>query len=217
MEFRIFVKRLTVDMFMFFALLISALFFYQQMVPFIRAAFLLKALNAQTLSYILYTILILILPLFFLMNFKRHDKSLMLRGLFYIIAAIIAIGTISDLVINNFFIGYRYSEGDTVFVNIMWNMPNLFGVLHSAILCTLYVFLGKWVRRRRKITLYLFIGIFAASFIVPFIYTFITSGMLPRETWLEKALFIMSEYMLMVVSLGICSTSRALWKHHVWY
>lgn len=217
MEFRIFVKRLTIDMFMFLALLFALLFFYQQMVPFTRAAFILKAFNAQTASYLIYTIFLLMLPLFFLMRFKKHDKSLMLRGLFYSFAAIIAIGTISDLVTHNFFMNYNYTEGDTVFVNIMWNMPNLFGVALSTVVCVLYACLGKWVRRRRKITLHLFIGIFVACFIVPFIYTFITTGMLPRETWLEKALFIMSEYLLITVSLSICSTSHSLWRRHVWF
>lgn len=215
MEFRIFVKRLTIDMFMFLSLLVSVLFFAQQMIPFVNAAIKLNALNMQTFSYIIYTILLVLLPFFFLFHIEKYDKGLVLRVILYSLAGIIIVGTISDLITYRLFLDYTYTEGDTVFVNIMWNMPNLIGVLMSAIIAFLYLRLGKWIRRRRKISLKLFFAVFLCSFIVPFIYTLIVTNALPRETWLEKALFIMTEYILLLVSLSICSTSHSLWKQHV--
>ena len=56
------VKRLTIDVFTFLAIVVNGLLLYFQMVPFVRAAVSLKMLNAQTISFLLFTIMMLVLP-----------------------------------------------------------------------------------------------------------------------------------------------------------
>lgn len=216
MTFNNLVKRLTIDIFMFLALLLSLVFFWYQMIPFIKAAILLDAVNMQTVSYLAYSILLICMPLFFLLVQRTIEKGLLLRYMFYGFSAVILLGTISDIIKYHGFINYNFMEGDAVFINMIFNMPNLFGVLASILLAILYFQLGKSIRRNRKKSLMLFMAIFSVSFILPFLVSFILTGLMPRATWLEKAAYIISEHILLLVSLCICATSRTLWKKHIW-
>lgn len=216
MLFNQMIKRLSIDIFEFFALMFGAIFIYSQLIPFITAALSLNYINGQSLSYTIYSILLLFFPIALLWNTNKFDKSKLLRGICYAFAISILVGTACDLISYKGFMGYKFSEGDMIFINIMWNMPNLFGAIFSIMIAALYFMLGKWIRRRRKITYIIYLIIFVLSAAMPFLYTFLASGFLPRATWIQKAAFIIPEQFMILVALSICASSRTLWKQHVW-
>ena len=216
MLFHQMIKRLSIDILEFFALLFSLFFIYLQMIPFIKAAFTLNYVNGQAISYIIFTLLLLALPLVLLWNPVHYDKAKILRSLFYCFGVIILVGTVFDLITYNAFIDYNYAEGDMIFVNILWNIPGIFGAIFSFVIAVLYFSLGKWVKRRRKISYIIYFIIFILSATVPFLYTYYTTGYLPRETWLQKAAFIIPEQFLLLIAFTVCASSRSLWQKHIW-
>lgn len=216
MIFEQMIKRLATDAFMFFALLVNLYFLYSQMFSFVYAAIILGYVNGQTVSFTIYTLLLFCLPLVLLLSRVRPSKPQILRILFYCFAAVIMAGTICDLVTYNFFNDYSFKEGDTVFVNIMWNMPDLWGALFSLVISVLYFNLGIWIKRRRTISLWIYLSIFILTCIVPFLYTFLASGTLPRITWMQKALFLSIEQFLILLGFSVCASSRTLWAKHLW-
>lgn len=210
------VKRLASDIFLLFSIIMSILLIYFQMIPFVEAAIALKMLNAQTISYTVFTLLLLILPLVMIAGFRRISKRNVLSAVFYSFAAIIFIGTVSDMLSFHGLIGYQFSEGDAVFVNMMWNMPNIFGVLFSLIIVVLYIFLGNKIKHVRRISYKLFLSITVLSVTVPFIYSYLMTGSLPRQTWLDKAGYIIPEYLFLLVTFSIVASSREIWVKHIW-
>ena len=216
MYFYQFIKRLTIDIIMFFAVVISLFFLFDQMIPFIKSAVSLHVMNWQTIPYMIYALLLILLPVTLLSHSMRISKTRLLRAIFFCFAATILIGSVGDLITYRFFIGYNFSEGDAVFVNILWNMPNLLGVLFSLIIAVLYIALGIQIRYKRRVSYILYLVIFLLSALAPFLYTYIATGYLPRETWIKKAAFIIPEQLLILISLSICVTSRELWVKHIW-
>lgn len=216
MYFYTLIKRLIIDIFEFLAAVLCIAFLFRQIWPFTAAAISLKMLNGATVSYIIYSVLLLLLPVFLLSYSGKIYKVTLLRALFYAFGAVILFGTANDLIACRGFINYTYTEGDAVFVNIMWNMPNLFGVIISIAVSVLFFELGKWIKRKRRVSYVLFLSIVFFTVFVPFIATYATTGYLPRSTWLKKAAFIIPEYLLLTVSLSICCSSRELWTQHIW-
>lgn len=216
MLFQQMVKRLVIDALIFFSALINLYFLYSQMFPFVNAAIALGYVNGQTVSYSVYTVLLLCLPVILLLSSVKPSKKQVLRVLFYAFAATIFAGTVSDLISYNFFMDYTFKEGDTVFVNIMWNMPNLGGALFSLLISALYIQLGIWIKRRRTISYCIYLAIFLLSLIVPFSYTFLIAETLLRATWLQKSMFILLEQFFILIALTMCASSRSLWQKHIW-
>ncbi len=216
MYFTQLVKRLTIDVFLFLALALNVFFIVSQMVPFITSAVKLNTLNAQTISYIAFTFLLTLLPMVLLLHNMRFSKRNTLGVLFYIIAGIILVGSVADLIKYSFFTEYVFAEGDAVFVNIMWNMPNMLGTLFSAVISVLYAILGGEIKKSRRRAYILFLVIVTLCTAVPFLYTWVNTGYLPRQTYIEKQAMIVPEYWLITVALTICVTSRRLWMQHVW-
>ena len=210
------VKRVTIDVCEFMALLLGLLFFYFKMYSFVNAAVKLGYVNGQTISYLIYAILLILLPIVLLVCFRRLNKASILRLMFYAFATVILVGTVFDIITYRGFTDYMFIEGDAVFVNLMWNMPNMYGVCHSIIMIVLYVLLGKQVKRTRRLSLILLITIFIMTNIPPFIYSFAASGTWPRETFLQKSIYILAIQIFLLAAFSIAATSRTLWKQHIW-
>lgn len=216
MQFSNLVKRLLIDIFEFLAATACVLFLYNEIIPFAEAALELKMLNGATAFYIIYALFLFLLPIVMLSYSGKFQKPKLMRTLFYSFGAVIILGTIYDLITYRAFIGYTFNEGDPVFVNIMWNAPNFFGVFLSIVSSVLFFTLGKYITQKRRISYALFVAIVFVAIIVPFIYTFITAGSLPRSSWLDKAVYIVPEYLFLFVSFSICASSRELWMNHMW-
>lgn len=210
------VKRLIIDIFFFAALVINLFFMYFQMSSFVRAAVSLNMLNVQIISYTLYAVLLLVLPVLLLSVPQRFSKRHALKGIFYAFAAVLIIGTCGDLIAYGGFVGYQFSEGDAVFVNLMWNMPNIFGVLCSAVMAVLYIVLGNKIARVRRGAYVMFLLIAVFTIVIPFAYSLIIGGSMPRQTWLEKSAFIIPEFICLLTSFSVAVSSRKLWTQHIW-
>lgn len=210
------VKRVAIDVCEFMALLLGLLFFYFKMYSFIHAAVMLGYVNGQTISYMVYAILLILLPIVLLVCFRRLNKASILRLMFYAFAGVILVGTIFDVVTYNWFSDYMFIEGDAIFVNLLWNMPNMSGVFHSIIMATLYILLGKQIKRKRRLSLVLLIIVFILSNVPPFVYSLITSGTWPRETFLQKSIYVLAIQIFLLAAFSIAATSRTLWKQHIW-
>lgn len=216
MQFTLLIKRLLIDVFELLAVVVCFAFLASQIWPFFDAAVKLNMLNGATVSYIFYAVLLFILPLVLLSYSGRMDKPMLLSITFYAVAAVMLVGAFWDLITYKGFANYVFSEGDAVFVNIMWNMPDMCGVVLSVIVAGLYAALGKYIKRRRRISYVLFLLIVISVIFIPFVYTYLQTGYLPRSTWLEKEVFILSEYLLLSVSFMVCASSRELWMLHMW-
>ena len=210
------VKRVSIDVCEFMALLLGLLFFYFKMYSFVHAAVMLGYVNGQTVTYLIYAILLVLLPIVLLVCFRRLNKASILRLMFYAFAVVILVGTVFDIVTYDWFIDYMFIEGDAVFVNLMWNMPNMFGIVHSVLMATLYFMLGKQIKRKRRLSLVLIITIFILSNVPPIIYSFASSGTWPRETFLQKSIYILAIQIFLLAAFSIAATSRNLWKQHIW-
>jgi len=107
-------------------------------------------------------------------------------------------------------------EGDAIFVNLMWNMPNMWGVGLSIIIATLYFFLGKQIKRKRRISYILYISIFTMSHVPTMIYSLVATGAFPRDTYLQKSLYVIAVQVLLLGAFTLAASSRSLWKRHIW-
>ena len=210
------VKMVFIDLFEFMSVIVGILFYYFKMTPFVSAAITLGYVNGQTLSYALFALLLIALPAVLLFQFKYANKGAVLRYIFYSFAAVIMLGTISDIIKYNGFINYTYIEGDAVFVNLMWNIPNMFGVIISIIISALYFFLGKQIKRSRTNSYILYVAVFIMSHAPAFLYSLMSTGSLPRNAFLQKDLYVMLAQLLLFISLSIAATSRSIWQKQIW-
>ena len=210
------VKRVAIDICEFMALAMGILFFWVKMIPFIQAALLLNYINGQTVSYLIFSLLLILLPILLLYVFKKANKGTVLRRLFYSYAAVLICGTIFDAITYKCFIGYTFKEGDAIFINLMWNMPNLLGIIMSVIVAALYILLGKQIKRTRRLSYVLYITTFLVSHIPPYVYSLLTEGRFPGDTYMQKSLYVIAIQLLILGALSIAATSRTLWKQHVW-
>ena len=210
------VKRVAIDFCEYIALGLGVLFFSAKMIPFVTAAISLGYVNGQTISYLIFSILLILLPIILLCGFKKHSKRTILRWLFYSFSIIIVCGTIFDMFTFKFFIGYTFKEGDAIFVNLLWNMPNIGGIILSAVVAAMYYFLGKQIKRNRRISFMLYVATVAMSHIPTFVYTFFATGSVPRDTYLQKSLYVIAIQLLILGALALAATSRTLWRRHIW-
>lgn len=216
MYFKELIKRLTIDFFFFISAVLGLIFLCTQMISFISAAVALKMINVQIVTYTLYTFLLTAVPIWLLTNPQKISKRRTLGNLFYALAAVIAVGAMGDMISYRGFVGYVFSEGDAVFVNLLWNIPNLFGIVLSLFLAAVYVYLGGKIRtvRRASYTAYLCITLIIS--VLPFAYSFAVNGDFPRKTWLEKSVFIIPMHLSMLTALSVAVSSRKLWTQHIW-
>lgn len=210
------VKLVTIDLVEFVSIILGILFYYFKMMPFVSAAVTLGYVNGQTLSYALFAILLVVLPCALLLHFTRVNKGSVLRYIFYAYAVVILTGTGFDVAKYNWFIDYSYIEGDAIFVNLMWNIPGLAGVIVSIIVAVLYFLLGKQIKRTRTYSYLLYIAIFIMSHLPAYVYSLVTTGGLPRNTFLQKNLYVFAVQVLVLIALSIAASSRSVWKKHVW-
>ena len=210
------VKRVAIDFCEYIAAGLGILFFSSKMIPFINAALALGYVNGQTISYLIFSILLILLPLVLLCGFKTLSKRTILRWLFYSFAIIILCGTIFDIITFKCFVGYTFREGDAIFVNLLWNMPNIGGIIISVIVAALYYFLGKQIKRTRRTSFMLYIATVVMSHAPTFIFTYFSTGSVPRNTYLQKSLYVIAIQLLLLGAFSLAATSRTLWRRHIW-
>ena len=210
------VKLITIDLVEFAAIIMGVLFYYFKMFPFVSAAVSLGYVNGQTVFYALFAILLVLLPIALLVRFKHINKGSVLRYLFYSYSTVIIIGTIFDIVRYSWFIDYTFIEGDALFVSMMWNIPNKAGVLMSAIVATLYALLGKQIKRSRTYSYILYVLVFIMSHLPAYVYSLVSTGNLPRITYMQKSLYVIAIQLLILSAFSIAATSRSIWGRHVW-
>lgn len=210
------VKRVSIDILEFLALVMGILFYYFKMNSFVRAAISLGYVNGQTVSYLLFSILLIALPIILLSSFATLNKGSLLRYLFYGFGIIIIFGTICDIITYKGFYNYIYMEGDTIFTKLMWNMPNMLGVVCSVAVAMLYFALGKQIKRKRRVSYALYIAIFILSHFPAILYSLVTTGAFPQDTYLQKSLYVIAIQLLILGAFTLAASSRTLWKGHIW-
>lgn len=211
------IKRVSIDIAEYLALTMGVLFYYYKMGSFIHAAIMLGYVNGQTVSYLLYSFVLILLPIALLYCFKRLQKASVLRWIFYAHAAVIFLGTYYDIRKYNWFIDYTFLEGDAIFVNLLWNMPNALGIVMSITIGALYIVLGKLIKKKRRLSYITYFTITLLSHLPPIIYSFATIGTWPRETYLQKSIYVMAIQILILIAFSIAATSRSLWSKHIWH
>ncbi len=216
MFFRQMIKGVTIISFEILAAVLNLVFIFSKIITFTRSAVELGYINTRFLAYILFVLALQALPIILMTNHRKFRKRTALRAVFYTLSAALFIGTLCDLVVFKGFLNYSFQEGDFIFINIFWNMPHIGGAIFSILISILYFLLGIWIKRRRKVAYILYVAIFILSAVVPFISTSLVPVTVLRIAFLEKAIFILTEQLLLLVSLSICVSSRDTWVSYIW-
>lgn len=216
MFFRQMVKGVTIISFEVLAAVLNLIFISTKVITFARSAAKFGYINTRFFAYIVFVLALQALPVILLLNHRNLPKGKALRTVFYTLAAALFVGTLCDIIVFKGFLGYTFQEGDFVFINVFWNMPHIGGAIFSLLISALYFLLGLWIKRRRKVAYILYVAIFILSAAVPFISTMLVPGTVLRIAFLEKAVFILTEQLLLLVSLSICVSSRDTWVSYIW-
>ena len=214
MDYTTHAKRTLVSFFNFLCLALWFLYLYFKLWDFATAAISLKYINIQTVSFVIYSFLLVLLPVTIIYSPKRSKKNLFKIVCFAISASLLA-GSVGDVITYNFFKGYNFLEGDAIFCNIVVSIPNMYGVLCCLVLSALYAILGLYLTENRFLSVFLYLLIFLIISVPPFIYSFSMWGGFPRQTWVEKAAFIIAHQACLFLSLLIASTSEFVWSERI--
>ena len=208
------IKRNLISFFICASIAIWFLYLYLQLWDFIKAAISLKYVNVQTVSFSVYSFLLVFLPSAIIYS-PRQSKNNLFKTVCFCISATLLIGTIGDVITYNFFKDYSFLEGDAIFCNIVVSIPNMYGVLCCLILSFAYALFGLCLTKNRVASFFLYLLIFLIIAVPPFLYSFNTWGGFPRQTWVEKAAFIIPHQACLLLSLLLANTSEFIWKEHI--
>ncbi len=189
------------------------LYVYFKLYEFIEATVLLRYIKVQNISFILYSILLVLLPAATIYSPTRSRKKLFKR-ICFCLSAVILIGAIGDLVTYKFFINYTFFKGDAIFCNIVLGIPNIYGTICCLLLSLAYFLLGIYITENRFVSFILYLFIFLIGAIPPFVYSLNTWGGYPRQVWLEKAAFIIPHQACLLFALFMTLISSLLWKNY---
>jgi len=212
MGFFRYVKYVLIDICEFLAIALWFAYLYFSLWSFINAAIAMNVVDVQKVSYVLYSLLFLLLPTFFNWSPSRLNKQTLLRGISIAYALVLLVGTVADFISFNFFIDYTFIEGDAVFVNLIMNMPNMGGAIICLIMAALYVAFGFTVTEKPVVAYIIFFSIFFLDAILPFLISLGIYGSMPRLTWIKKSLFLLPMQFLNLLALTLAVTSREYWR-----
>ena len=191
------------------SVIIWALYAYYKLSEFIEAAISLKYINVQTVSCVLYSILLVLLPAAAIF-LSRSVRKKILMWVCFCLAAVIMVGAIGDLFTYKLFRSYTFFAGDANFCNILLGIPNLYGTICCILISLLYLFLGIHIMKNRGIACLLYLLIFLIGAAAPFIYSYNSWGGFPRHSWLLKAAFIIPHQACVLLALVFAFISKLL-------
>ena len=214
MDYTTYIRRSLISFLTCASIAIWFLYLYFELWDFIRAAISLKYVNIQTVSFSIYSFFLVLLPSAIVYS-PRHSKKNLFKAICFGISASLLLGTIGDIITYNFFKDYTFLEGDAIFCNIVVSIPNMYGVLCCLILSFAYALFGIYLTENRIASFFLYLLIFLIIATPPFIYSFSTWGGFPRQTWVQKAAFIIPYHACLLLSLLLASTSKFIWREHI--
>lgn len=215
MDFFTYHMRKLVSFFHFLSIAIWFLFLYFKLWVFINAAVVLKTLNIQTVSFIVYSFLLVLFPATLIYSPKRGSKKKIFNFIFYFISIVILAGAIGDLFTYNLFRDYTYTVGDAVFCNILLGVPNIYGTICCLILSLAYFIFGKYLTENKTTACLAYLSVILIGITPALIYSFSSWGGFSRSAWVEKAAFIAAHQICLFISFLIASTSSRLWREHI--
>lgn len=214
MDYTTHIKRTLSSFFQFLAVAMWFLYLYFKLWDFAKAAIMLRYINVQTVSFILYSFILILLPASIIYT-PRHSKDKLFRFIGFSMAVVLVVGAVGDLITYNFFSGYTFREGDAVFCNIVVSVPNLCGTFCCFILAAAYALFGVYMTKNRLLAYLLYLTIFLIGLISPFMYAYVSWGGFPRQTWVEKSAFIIPHQLCMFLSFTMLVGSDLLWREHI--
>lgn len=215
MNFSTLIRRIFMDFFKFLAIAIWFFFLYYKLWPFVNAAIKLHQINFQSISYMGYTLFLLFLPIALLWS-PPFNKLTLLRFICNVTAFFLLLGTIADFFVFHPFLSYTFKEGDMIFCNIISGIPGYLGSISCILMAVAYFFFGMEIAHNRAIAYLLFILILALNVAPAFLYSYYLTGFMPRDTWIEKAAFIVPQQLFIVISLSFSVGSKDLWMKNIW-
>ena len=195
---------------------VAAWFFYlySKLWEFITAAVLLKNINVQTISFIIYSFLLVLLPAALIYS-PKHSKKNLFMVISFALSAVILVGAVGDLITYNFFSDYTFVVGDAIFCNILIGIPNIYGTVCCLLLSLAYFFFGIYITENRLAACLLYLFIVLIGVIPAIIYSFNAWGGYPRRSWIEKMAFIAPHQASLLISFSLSSISLPLWEEHM--
>lgn len=210
MDYGFQIRRGLISVFYFSAVAMWFLFLYFKLWEFINAAIQLNYFTVQTVSFMVYSAFLLLLPSAFVFSPPYSKKNLFLT-ICYGFSLVLAIGAIGDMITYKLFIDYFFMETDAIFCNIIFGIPNMYGVLLCFILSAAYALFGFYLQKNKYIACAMYFLIFILSFVPSFVYSYYVWNGFPRLTWIEKAAFIVPQQTCILLSLILSATSDVLW------
>lgn len=206
-----YIKYILIDILEFLAIALWFAYLYFSLWSFIRAAVALNCVDVQKVSYVVYSVLFLLLPTVFAWSPSRLNKRTLLRIVCFGFALVLIVGTIADLITFKGLIGYTFVEGDAVFVNLIMNLPNLWGAVFCLVLAGLYIAFGINITERPLVAYLIFLSIFIIDAVLPFLISFGLYDMMPRLTWIKKSMFLLPIQFLILLTMTFGITARKYW------
>ena len=214
MEYSSNIRRGLIGFFRFFSVAVWFLYIYFKLWDFVKAAIALQYVNVQTVCFSLYSVLIVLIPAAIL-YLPKFSKRKLFMAISFAIALTLFIGATGDLFTYSFFIDYEFMEGDAIFCNIILSIPNIYGVLLCYLLAGLYVLFGINIIDHRYRTFFIYLFIFIIGYAPAYIYSYLAWGGYPRQTWIEKAAFLIPHQLSMLICFALSFTSQFLWEERI--
>lgn len=207
------VKFISISVLHFLAIALWFFYLYYSLWPFISAAISLNYVNFQTCSYMVYSFLFLFLPVVFMWSPPKWlNKRLLIRILCFAFALVMVVGSVADLIKYKAFIGYTFTEGDAIFVNLIMNLPNIWGVVFCIILAVLYFVVGLNIAENPPVACLSYGLIFVIDAIIPVLWAICIGNTLPRLTWIQKSMYLLPIQLFLLISMIL-----ALHPHRFWW
>lgn len=214
MDYSTNIRRTLASFLLFVSVALWFLYLYFKLWSFIKAAIAMNYLNVQTVSFIVYSFALILFPSAIIYS-PNHSKKNLFRFVCLLLSSSLLVGVVGDMITYNFFIDYTFMEGDAIFSNIVISIPNMYGVLCCLIIALAYAIIGFNIKERRILSTLMYALIVLMVIIPPFLYSFISWNGYPRQTWVEKAAFIVPHQICLLFSIILSCSSELIWDENM--
>ena len=219
MDYNSHVKRTLISFFQFSAIALWFVYLWFSLFSFAEAVgkYIKSAsfyMSIPLIVFFIYSIALVFLPvvIIYLPRRSRHSKARLFKLVTYSIAAILIVGTIADLWIYKFFIGYEFKQGDPIFCNLIVYLHNIYGSICCIVMALAYVLFGKYLTKNRLIAYLLYLLIFLLE-VAPLTFAYYNNTL--YEALIKKAALILPHQLSLLISLTLAFPSEILWTERI--
>lgn len=221
-------RRFAIDLCFVFAIILNFYYLSTTHFEFMVSLFHYQMFNISAIAYTLMRFVYMILPVFLLVPAIKGNKPKKLEKTFYLLGILYVLGStwiIYFLFQNPISLLWTDPAAAKDFLQInalnsdylIWDAYDLFGILFSFIQAAVYITIGHFITRNRKVTVKLFWLSVAISIFLPAIYVSlspISTGF--SSLWLRKNTVLFASGVFTGAGMTLASSSRGMWSEMLW-